>query len=95
MPTIVEMVVVIRVGIKISVGCAAPIWARYIIMLMGMRIKPEVLMTKNIIIGLVAVSFLGFSDCSSSIAFNPNGVAALSRPSMFALRFMKMEPKAG
>ena len=64
MPTIVEIVVVIRVGMKISVGCAAPICALYIMMLMGIRISPEVLITKNIIMGLVAVSFLGFSYCS-------------------------------
>ena len=47
------------------------------------------------IIGFVAVSFLGFSSCSCSIAFSPRGVAALSRPSMLAAMFMKIEPVTG
>ena len=47
------------------------------------------------IMGLVAVSFRGFSSCSSFMAFSPKGVAALSSPSMLAERFMKMEPMAG
>ena len=64
MPTIVEIVVVMSVGIKMSVGCAAPICERYIMMLIGIKISPLVLITRNIIIGLVAVSFLGFSSCS-------------------------------
>lgn len=54
--------VVRSVGMKMSVGSAAPICARYTMILTGMRISPEVLMTRNIIIGLVAVSFFGFSS---------------------------------
>ena len=61
-PTSVDTVVVRSVGMKMSVGSAAPICARYTMMLTGMRISPEVLMTRNIIIGLVAVSFFGFSS---------------------------------
>ena len=95
MPTTVDTVVVSSVGMKMSVGCAAPICARYIMMLTGIRIRPEVLMTRNMIIGLVAVSLRGFSSWSSFIAFSPKGVAALSSPSMLADRFMKMEPMAG
>lgn len=64
-------------------------------MLTGIRISPEVLMTRNMIIGLVAVSLCGFSSCNSFIAFKPMGVAALSSPSMLADRFMKMLPMAG
>ena len=94
-PTNVLTVVVSNVGIKISVGCAAPICARYIMMLTGINISPEVLMTRNIIMGFVAVSFLGFSSCSSFMAFRPRGVAALSSPSMLAEKFMKMLPMAG
>ena len=94
-PTAVETAVLSSVGMKMSVGCAAPICARYIMMLTGIRISPDVLMTRNMIIGLVAVSFFGFSSCSSFIAFSPSGVAALSSPSMLADRFMKMEPMAG
>ena len=61
-PTVVEMAVVISVGMKMSVGCAAPICERYIMMLTGININPEVFSTRNIIIGLVAVSFFGLSS---------------------------------
>ncbi len=36
-----------------------------------------------------------FNSCNCSIAFRPSGVAALSRPSMLAAMFMKMEPVTG
>ena len=61
----------------------------------GIRVRPLVFRTRNMIMGLVAVSFLGFNSCICSMAFNPNGVAALSRPSMLAAMFMKMLPMAG
>ena len=60
-----------------------------------MMTSPEVFSTKNIIIGLLAVSFLGFSSCNPSMAFKPSGVAALSSPSILAARFMKMLPVTG
>ena len=63
--------------------------------LIGISVSPEVLRTKNIIIGLLAVSLFGFNCCSSSIAFSPIGVAALSSPSIFAERFIKIAPVAG
>ncbi|EJX01317.1 hypothetical protein EVA_10574 [gut metagenome] len=94
-PTSVEIVVVSRVGMNISVGCAAPICARYTMMLTGIRMSPDVFITRNMIIGLVAVSFCEFSSCSSFIAFSPIGVAALSSPNMLADRFIKMLPMAG
>ena len=62
---------------------------------MGMMVRPEVLSTKNIIIGLEAVSFFGLSSCNCSMAFSPNGVAALSSPSMLAAIFMNIEPVTG
>ena len=46
-PTMVEMAVVISVGIKMSVGWAAPICERYIMMLTGISISPEVLRTRE------------------------------------------------
>ena len=64
-------------------------------MLIGIKVSPEVLITKNIIIGLVAVSFFGFSSCKPSIAFSPRGVAALSSPNILAAMFMKMLPVTG
>ena len=62
MPASVEKNVARRMGTKMSVGCAAPICARYTMMLTGIRVSPDVLSTRNIIIGLVAVSFFGFSS---------------------------------
>ena len=64
-------------------------------MLTGMSVSPEVFSTKNIIIGLDAVSFFVFSSCICSIAFSPKGVAALSSPNMLAAMFMKIEPVTG
>ena len=80
---------------KMSVGCAAPICALYTMMLTGISVSPLVFSTRNIIMGFVAVSFFGFSCCSCSMALRPRGVAALSRPSMLAAMFMKMEPVTG
>ena len=95
MPVRVEKNVVSRSGMNTSVGWAAPICALYTMMLTGINVSPLVLSTRNIIIGLVAVSFFGFSSCSCSMAFSPSGVAALSRLSMLAAMFMKMLPVAG
>ena len=94
-PTNVEMNVLSRIGIKISVGCAAPIWARYTMIEIGISISPEVLITRNMIIGLLAVSFFGFSSCNSFIALSPIGVAALSSPSILADIFIKIDPITG
>ena len=58
-------------------------------------VSPDVLSTRNIIIGFVAVSFLVLSVCICSMALRPSGVAALSRPSMLAAMFMNMLPVTG
>ena len=47
------------------------------------------------IIGLLATSLTGLISCNSRMAFRPSGVAALSRPSMLALKFITMLPLAG
>ena len=83
-PDNVEKNVASKMGIKISVGCAAPIWARYTRIDIGMSVSPLVFSTRNIIIGLLAVSFFWFRSCNCSIALRPKGVAALSRPNMLA-----------
>ena len=62
---------------------------------MGTMVSPLVLSTKNIIIGLVAVSFFLFSSCSPSIVLSPKGVAALSSPSMLAEIFINILPNTG
>lgn len=95
MPASVEKKVASRIGIKISVGCAAPIWARYTRIEIGISVSPLVFSTRNMIMGLLAVSFLVFNSCSCSIAFRPKGVAALSSPSMLAAIFIKIEPVTG
>jgi len=58
-------------------------------------VRPEVLSTRNMIIGFEAVSFFLLSSCNPSIAFSPKGVAALSSPSILAEMFMKMLPTTG
>ena len=67
-----EQNVAMRIGTNTSVGCAAPSCERYIIMLMGMIVSPEVFNTRNIIIEFEARSLPPFSSWSSLIAFSPN-----------------------
>ena len=95
MPANVEKNVAKRIGIKMSVGCAAPICTRYTMMETGISVRPLVFSTRNMIMALDALSFSVFSSCSCSMAFRPRGVAALSRPSMLAAMFMKMLPVTG
>ncbi len=61
----------------------------------GTTVMAEALITRNRIWSLLAVSGRGLSSCSSFIALSPSGVAALSRPSMFAERFITIEALAG
>ena len=61
----------------------------------GSSVMPAVLSTRNMIIGLLAVSLCGLISCSSRIALRPSGVAALSRPRMLAEKFITMLPLAG
>ena len=82
-------------GRNTSDGFAAPNCARYIMMVIGIKVSPEALMHKNITMELLADSLFGFNSCNCCMAFNPIGVAALSSPSKFADRFMKIEPVTG
>ena len=94
-PTNVENSVVSNKGIKTSVGSTAPAFARYAIMEIGIMVSPDVLMVRNMIMALLAVSFCLLIDWSSCIAFSPIGVAALSNPNKLAEMFMKIDPRAG
>ena len=94
-PASVATVVASKIGINTSVGCTAPYELRKARIVVGMIVKPEVFSTKNIIIGLVAVSFLVFNSCICPIAFNPVGVAALSSPNIFDAIFIKIDPITG
>lgn len=84
-----------RIGRNTSVGSAAPCCARYMKMVTGSSVSEEALSTRNRICALVAVTGSGLSRCSSRIAFRPIGVAALSRPSALAAKFMVIRPSAG
>ena len=53
--------------------------ARTAITLTGIRFKPAACKQRNMICELEATSLLGFSSCRLCIAFNPKGVAALSK----------------
>ena len=66
-------------------------------MLTGISVSPLALRTRNMICESLAtvLSSFGLSSCSCFIAWRPIGVAALSRPSMFALMFMSMVPTTG
>ena len=94
-PTMVEKKVAKSMGTNTSVGCAAPIWARYTKTLIGTSVNPEVLSTRNMIMGFVAVSFSLLSSCNCSIALSPIGVAALSSPNILAAKFIKIVPVTG
>ena len=94
-PVIVATAVANKIGMKTSVGCAAPFALRNAKMLVGMMVSPLVFSTRNIIIGFVAVSFFVLSSCICAIAFSPVGVAALSSPSILEAMFIKIEPITG
>ena len=55
----------------------------------GISVMLPQLIARNSAIELVAVSLTGLSVCSSSMALSPIGVAALSRPSILAEKFMQ------
>ncbi len=61
----------------------------------GSSVSEEVFSTMNRICALLAVSLLGLRLCSECMALMPMGVAALSRPSTLAAKFMVMCPSAG
>src|SRR5450432_4899270 len=82
-------------GINMLVGSVDLRMARWAIILTGMIVSPEACNTMNMICALEAVSLLGLSSWRLFIAFRPNGVAALSRPSKFAEKFMTICPMEG
>ena len=89
-PTSVEKNVASSMGMKTSAGCAAPICARYTSTLTGIMVRPDVLSTRNMIMGFDATSLVLLSSCMRSMALSPMGVAALSKPSILAATFIKI-----
>ena len=79
--------VTIMHGNKINVGLLLPYIIRKLITVVGIVVKPQVLITKKVIILLVASSFLGFNSCKDFIALRPNGVAAFPSPKILATIF--------
>ena len=97
MPAIVLKNVASKMGRNTSLGLAAPSCARYVMMLTGISVRPLAFKTRNKICESLAtlLSSFGLSSCNCFIACRPIGVAALSRPSMFALIFMSIVPTTG
>ena len=82
-------------GRKISVGVSDPMEARMAIIETGIKVSPPACKHRNIICELLALSLSGFKVCKLSIAFKPNGVAALSKPKRLAEKFNNICPKEG
>ncbi len=80
--------VVIMQGTKISVGFADFKEALTAMILTGIKEKPAACKHKNMSCAFEAVCLVGFISCKLSIAFKPNGVAALSSPKRLAEKFI-------
>ena len=83
------------IGKNTRVGSGAPCCARYINIDTGSKVSDDAFKTKNIICASLATTGSGLSDCNSRMAFKPMGVAALSKPSALAVKFIVIKPRAG
>jgi hypothetical protein len=91
----VEQVVANKTAPIISEGFCEPVDALNAINVAGTIVTLDVFIAKNVHMASVAVSGLSFSRCNSCMAFRPKGVAAFPKPNILALKFIKMQPKAG
>ncbi|MNS74511.1 hypothetical protein D3C72_1079890 [compost metagenome] len=94
-PASVDALVASRMGRNTRVGSAAPCCARNMNRVTGSSVSDDAFSTRNRICALLAVSGVGFSDCSSRMARRPIGVAALSSPRPLAAKFRVIRPIAG
>ena len=94
-PVKVEAEVANKIGRKTKVGSGAPCCRRYIKIETGSKVSDDAFKTKNKICALVANKGIGLSSCRARIAFKPMGVAALSKPKAFAVKFKVINPNAG
>src|SRR5579872_2197922 len=94
-PQISAMMVAIKVGMIISVGVFEPSDKRIAMTVAGISVIALVLIVRNMHMAFVAVPAFGFNLLSSSIAFNPSGVAAFDNPKKFAAIFESIAPIAG
>ena len=79
--------VAIQTGSIIFVGFVEFKELRIAITVVGINCKEAVLISTNIAIELLRVVLDLFCFCNVSIAFNPSGVEAFPRPSIFAIIF--------
>ena len=61
-------------------------------MVVGIRVTPQVFITRKVIMLLVASSLFLFNFCREFMAFNPNGVAAFPSPNILAIIFEEIKP---
>lgn len=66
-----------------------------LITVVGIMVTEDVFITKNVIILREATSLFWFSSFNFSMAFIPNGVAALPSPNIFITIFEDIYPIAG
>src|SRR6185312_16157616 len=95
MPVVVAHAVAIKTGMIMLVGFGSPALAKIAIAVAGMSCTLPVLIATNIHIASDAVPGVLLSLLSSSIAFNPKGVAALANPKTLAEIFKVMAPNTG
>ena len=93
--TKVDKDVASKIGMKTDPGSAAHCSARYINIVIGKIVTADVFKTKNKICALLALTEEVLISCKSFIAFSPIGVAALSRPIIFAAKLVVIDPNAG
>ena len=86
----------IKMGTQTASGALEPAAARTAAVPVGAISTTQVaLIERNRTIASLATPGTRFKRFSSTIAFNPKGVAALPSPSMFDARFITMAPMAG
>lgn len=86
----VEQAVAAMVVPTISVGAAESYFMRMAIIVVGIKVKPDVLRASKVIIERLAESLPSFKAFNCSIALIPIGVAAFPNPKMLATMFDKI-----
>lgn len=79
------MIVAARAGPVTAAGSLLPNWLRYATMVTGISWSDEIFIIRKVHISRLAVSSPGFFN--AFMARSPAGVAALPRPSIFAIIF--------
>ena len=90
----VDTIVETNVTNTVLVGSVLPYIIRSAIKVVGITVIALVFNAVNVNILLLASSLLLFSSCKLFMAFNPNGVAALPNPNIFAIMLLDINPNA-